>query len=228
MFIYKISFPNNKIYIGQTIQNPNIRWSQHKSDANKNKTIVSKAIKKYGYNNCTFEIIDETNNIDKLNELEIKYIKEYNCIIPNGYNVSLGGNNKCSNEITKNKIRNSLLGRKHTTVYKEKLAQSWGNKPFYVFKNDKIIGEFISMNDCSNKLNIPRPSIKKCLNKIKGYKQSLGYTFLYKDEFTGEIPRVLEKKYICIKDGMDVYSFNYKEIKSFLGNGCHKIGRAHV
>jgi hypothetical protein len=50
------------------------------------------AIKKYGIDNFSFEIIKECNK-ELLNELEVYYINEYNSTNENiGYNVSCGGN----------------------------------------------------------------------------------------------------------------------------------------
>ena len=50
-------------------------------------------MRKYGFENFTYEILQETNDIDLLNELEIFYISYYNTLIPNGYNILEGGKN---------------------------------------------------------------------------------------------------------------------------------------
>src|ERR1017187_3973629 len=88
MIIYKVTnLINNKIYIGQTIQNLIKRWACHCSKGN----ILFSAIKKYGKENFIIEQIDSALSIEELNEKEVYWIKELNCIAPNGYNLRLGG-----------------------------------------------------------------------------------------------------------------------------------------
>ena len=40
--------------------------------------------------------------------MEIKYIEQYNCLVPNGYNIRLGGNSGKHHEETKRKIGETL------------------------------------------------------------------------------------------------------------------------
>jgi group I intron endonuclease len=96
-YIYKVTnLINNKIYIGQTINNVKYRWSAHCSSASKCKAL-SASIATYGKDSFkveTLEVIeaqDKVALIEKLNLLEIKYIKEYSSEAPNGYNLSPGG-----------------------------------------------------------------------------------------------------------------------------------------
>ena len=97
MDIYKITNKvNNKIYIGKTERNANVRWNEHKQEYMRDKYKNNKfynALKKYGLNNFYLEII-ETNILSK-EELNIKekyYIELYdakNDAI--GYNTADGG-----------------------------------------------------------------------------------------------------------------------------------------
>lgn len=93
--IYKITFSNQKSYIGQS-SNLKRRMREYKNWKKhcKNQTALYAAFEKYGYENAKFTMIYESS--DKLNqnildELEIKYIKEYNTLTPNGYNIKTGG-----------------------------------------------------------------------------------------------------------------------------------------
>jgi group I intron endonuclease len=89
-FIYKITnMVNGKIYIGQTTDWKR-RFSEHKArgygqESNK---ILYLAFDKYGIENFNFEVIEECENY---NEREKYWIKYYNCILPNGYNMTEGG-----------------------------------------------------------------------------------------------------------------------------------------
>lgn len=92
--IYKITnLSNQNAYIGQGID-IHRRWRNEKSrafDSNSteyNKTL-SKAIRKYGIDNFSFEIIEEC-DVSQLDEKEQYYIKYYDTYY-NGYNDTLGG-----------------------------------------------------------------------------------------------------------------------------------------
>lgn len=93
--IYKCTSPSGKSYIGQTIFNEQHRWTDHccrayrKQDPGYNYKL-SRAIRKYGKENFTIEILE--NNLPKelLNEREKYWINFYDTFL-NGYNQTLGG-----------------------------------------------------------------------------------------------------------------------------------------
>jgi len=78
---------NGKQYVGQSIGIAH-RWIEHKNS--KENYPISKAIRKYGKDNFKFEIIENCLPKD-LDEKEMYYIKKYNTIVPNGYNITYGG-----------------------------------------------------------------------------------------------------------------------------------------
>lgn len=89
--IYKITNKiNGKVYIGQSVDIFS-RWKYHRTHL-QNPTALHKALKKYGIENFTFEILEET-PLDKnyMNEREIYYISYFNSY-NKGYNETLGGN----------------------------------------------------------------------------------------------------------------------------------------
>lgn len=90
--IYKITnIINGKIYIGQTIYPLSYRFTNHISDAKNNRGYaIASAIRKYGKENFTIELLEECSEED-LNNLEIKYIEQYNSFTPSGYNLTYGG-----------------------------------------------------------------------------------------------------------------------------------------
>lgn len=91
--IYKIQFPNGKVYIGQTY-NTHKRWLEHLYEASSgNQTKLYKAMRKYHIVYENFSILED--NIltkEEANAKEINYIKSFNSI-KNGYNIGIGGNN---------------------------------------------------------------------------------------------------------------------------------------
>ena len=201
--IYKITNKiNNKIYIGMTTKDIEVRWKQHlkvsKSKNDKNHRLIHKAILKYGVENFIFEKLYETDviNLEHLKELEIKYIKEYNSF-ENGYNLTKGGDGtygyklsqkrkeylsqlylgtKLSNE-HKNNITKGLLNRHYKTSdeTKLKIKDSQPKKPIILFylDNAEIIMELEFQSDIENIYsNVSRKKVNKV---IKRQQQILGY-----------------------------------------------------
>lgn len=116
MLIYKITNNiNNKVYIGQTTNSLNERIREYRNEYkyNPNSRPIIRAMNKYGFNNFNFEIIDKTDSKLELDELERKYIKEYNSLITqNGYNVELGGSGKGKHsKETRRKISEAQIGK---------------------------------------------------------------------------------------------------------------------
>ena len=91
--VYKITnLVNGKRYIGQTTQEPPTkRFNDHICESNKEKPkmVICKAIKEYGKDNFTFEVIDEAFSQEELNLKEGEYIKLYKSLCTqNGYNIT--------------------------------------------------------------------------------------------------------------------------------------------
>lgn len=95
MIIYKITNKiNQMVYIGLTIVPINKRWTQHKSAANRGlNTPLYNAMRKYGIDNFTIELLKKCNTEQELKQSEIDAIKEYSSYIRDGkgYNLTLGG-----------------------------------------------------------------------------------------------------------------------------------------
>lgn len=114
-YIYLVeNLINNKNYIGQTIQNDiNKRWNKHKQ-VNKSfiGTCLFNAYKKYGIENFKFKLLCICFD-DDTNKFEEEYIKKYNTLYPNGYNMIGGGKNRKFTPILKEIISNKLKGENH-------------------------------------------------------------------------------------------------------------------
>lgn len=90
--IYKLTNNvNQKIYIGFT-KNFKARINKHKFSTKTNSNILYRAIRKYGWDNFKFQIIYQSLYLNyTLRFMENYFIKEYNSIIPFGYNMTYGG-----------------------------------------------------------------------------------------------------------------------------------------
>lgn len=112
--IYKITSPTNKIYIGQSVDIEKRRKTYMCLNC-KNQIKLYNSFLKYGFDNHTFEIIEEC-TAELLNIREkyfVDFYKTFNTKL--GLNIRDGGGNiaKLSNE-QKQKISNTLKGKKHT------------------------------------------------------------------------------------------------------------------
>lgn len=108
---------SGKEYIGVTID-PDRRWRQHKLMRTKCSALKD-AMKKYGVDNFTFSLLcgGEDSYID---ELEVKAIDVFNTQVPNGYNLTLGGDG--TNYTKWDDSWNCLLGTKPDKVLGEELG----------------------------------------------------------------------------------------------------------
>lgn len=112
-YIYLITNrENGKQYVGQTLHDDiETRWSQHRRICEKmiGRHLLS-AYKKYGIDNFNFKIIcicfDEA-----CNELEEYYIKKFNTLTPNGYNLREGGKNSKHSEESKQLMSQNRKGK---------------------------------------------------------------------------------------------------------------------
>ena len=88
--IYKITCkPTGMSYVGQTVQGLNKRMKQHREQRSYCRCL-SEAIKEHGWSNFEVETLWEGNS-KLLNDMEVKFIEEYNTMAPNGYNLREGG-----------------------------------------------------------------------------------------------------------------------------------------
>lgn len=99
-YLYKITNKlDNKVYIGVT-KNFNSRKKQHIHGKKDGKSLVTRAIRKYGKENFLFDIIC-IGSEDYIYDLEVKAIKLYNSLVKSGhgYNISVGGKGGEGNQI---------------------------------------------------------------------------------------------------------------------------------
>lgn len=106
MHIYKFTHKETgRCYIGQTIQDPNQRRLEHIANSRHTpKTYhFHNALKKYGIDFFTFEVIAEATSLTELNLLEEKYVDQYDAI-NNGFNIRQAGGNKLHSTESKQRM----------------------------------------------------------------------------------------------------------------------------
>ena len=80
---------NGHAYVGQSTQDPKRRFRHYDSSypTYKNCQVFHKALTKYTWSVFDTKILAYADNQEELNRLEESYMKEYNSLQPNGYNI---------------------------------------------------------------------------------------------------------------------------------------------
>lgn len=180
--VYKHTAPNGKIYIGIT----SLKFERRCDNGNgyRNNSHFTSAIKKYGWNNITHEILF-TGLTKKEAELkEVELIRKYKSDNREyGYNIKDGGGVHRQSEETKKKLSESHKGKKLSDEHIRKIKNTRTKRKVVMLDKytDEIINTFDSICDaCVYLGNISyRSNIVKAL---KGkYKYSHGYKWKYLD-----------------------------------------------
>lgn len=121
--IYKITSPSNKIYIGQSV-NIEKRHENYKSLDCKSQTKLYSSIKKHGWDNHSFEVIEEC-IIDLLNYRERYWQDFYDVLSKNGLNCVLQGHKDKSGHLSEDtKIKISKSRKGITPIFKNPRLRS--------------------------------------------------------------------------------------------------------
>ena len=125
--IYKITNPTGRVYIGKTVDF-NQRMSKYRRLKNNEQKIIYASILKYGWENHVVEILQEAEP-DRLNELEIEYIKKNNSYRYEndlGMNLTRGGDGglgRVDSEEVRNKRALKLVGSKRNNETKALMSE---------------------------------------------------------------------------------------------------------
>ena len=130
-FLYRLTFPNGKIYIGITRETLKRRVMRHIQYAREGRNYaLSCAIRKYGETSFSSEIIGG-GNWDELKSLEIAEIKRLRAIGHGLYNMTDGGDGSLGVSLrveTKLKISSSLRGRKCSDEHRRRVSEAQAGK----------------------------------------------------------------------------------------------------
>lgn len=179
--IYKIENKiNKKVYIGQS-NNILKRWAEHKRKARlgNESSLLYYAIRKYGLDNFSFEILEKCEE-EKLDEREEYYIKKFNSYVGLndgwGYNLSIGGKSNRGFHPSEETRKTWSVNRKGE-----------GNSRALPVICDGI--RFGTIKECAEYYGIEKTSMQKWLNK----KTSMPYEFVLKKL------RYEGKEFSCLK-----------------------------
>jgi len=185
MVIYKIKNTiNSKIYIGQTCRDPKIRKREHFNLKNCSSRILKEDIKSFGVSAFSFEVIESCSSFEDLNKMEEFFIKENDCLHPNGYNLIVGAPGCKVTQETRNKMSESRKGDKN---------------PMYG-KTSPLKGKKLSPRSIEHCLNISlakrgkKPTMTKESKRSKSAKLSKA--------LKGKNKTWLNKPVLCVNNGI--------------------------
>jgi len=124
--IYLIrNLKNNKCYIGQTIQDAEkTRIRDHLTGNSKGSRLIKDDIEKYGQDTFTYEILHDGIFPEFLDLLEKEEITRFNCVHPNGYNQTEGGEGSSHCEETRRKMSEAHKGKTHPAETRRKISEA--------------------------------------------------------------------------------------------------------
>lgn len=124
---------NNKVYIGQTSRELEVRWNEHKKCGNIGYKLTSKFYRdmyEIGVDNFYIEVL-ETCNINELDSKEQYYINKYNSFY-NGYNSTRGGKQNHNKDTEPEFLANLLLD--YGTISGWQLCSKYNISEDYLYK----------------------------------------------------------------------------------------------
>ena len=117
---------NGKKYVGQTVDIEQRQYKWNTISQPYAGKVINAARNKYGINAFEFEILMECKD-EEMNRWEMYYIKTLNTKIPNGYNLTDGGDGRTGylySEETRKKISEALKNRTFSEEHKINLSKA--------------------------------------------------------------------------------------------------------
>lgn len=223
--IYRITFPDGKYYVGRTKSlRERVRLYERKMSDETDNSCVMAALRAFGLENVSWDILSCVSVRDAddlslcLSILEIKYIREQDCIYPNGYNTSIGG---------------ELLGIPADVIETRfgVNATGYAGKPLLVYdKEGNFVSEHPSVAKCAYALGVPESLISNAVDKIALVRS----TYMVREKKYGDVPQkilpfapqvvkktVVEKEVevekVFVKKELDKASIMYDEYGEYVG-----------
>lgn len=200
--VYKHTSPSGKVYIGITKRKPEYRWNKGKG-YRKDQLLFYRAIKKYGWDNFTHEILYTGLSEKDAKNIEISLIRQYKSLgmsynITDGEDGGRGLHNKRKKMSDETKLKMSksrkglLEGNKNPMYGRHETNPAYGkfgkehpaSKKVYQYD---LLGNFIKewscLSDVQRHLNILVTHITACCNG----RQKTASGYIWKRQFDERI-----------------------------------------
>jgi len=124
---------NGKVYIGRTVGLLGYRIGKHKHSSNKSGFYFYRAIRKYGWDVFEWEVLEQCDTEEELNDLEYHYIQQYRRFGKGVYNMTDGGDGMSGfvfSEESKQKMSKAHKGVFPSEETRKKLSDSQKGRVF--------------------------------------------------------------------------------------------------
>ncbi len=151
MLIYLVTcLANGKGYVGKTTNSLEARWKAHLKHARSGSNqVLQRAIRKHGDEQFVVRVVAECQTKEELNRTEIEKIVELGTRIPNGYNVTKGGDGGTGHLPGET---HPMYGRKHSDETRAQMSQSHiGKHSLEKHKPDCHCGACLTKDQCGEK-----------------------------------------------------------------------------
>lgn len=172
---------NGMMYVGKTAVTVVARLKSHHRE--KNKSYLSRAIRKYGWDNFEVKVVYEGVNEREINAVERGLIAEYGTFAPRGYNLTIGGDGvsglkrpefskrmkgRTVSKETGDKISatKKTLGQggdqKHMAMMVKKI-RALSSRPVWCVETGQV---WASIKSCSDDLGASIAQLQRCINSL--------------------------------------------------------------
>jgi group I intron endonuclease len=179
-FIYCITSPSGKQYIGQTRRNCDKRFQEHCKNL-KSCILLENAINKYGKDKMKFEVLIEINN-EFLDKYEKIFIDTFSTLEPNGYNIRSGGSNGFHTDESKQRMREAKLGDKNPNYGKPRndttklaISKAKSGEKHHFFGKKLSLNHKIELSKAHKKTHLELPMYLVYLKERPQNYQTSGY-----------------------------------------------------
>lgn len=219
--VYKHTSPSNKVYIGITSREPELRWNNGNGYLCKIKDrytqpLFANAIIKYGWSNIKHEILFTNLTKSQACEKEIELIKYYKDLGVS-YNITDGGEGN--------------LGYRATTESKDKISKALKGRPSRL-KGTKRSNEVrLKISIASKKRGVPKDVVNKLHENNKGkhhsekWKKNIGIgnprcRRVVQLDTEGNLIRL----YLSVREASKANDIPYTSLVQYIKSGKLKVG----
>lgn len=213
----------HKSYIGQSVDIYR-RYKEHKTrDEN---SLFHRMLKHYGFWNFDFEVVEECDK-DELDEKEKYYIKKYNTLYPNGYNLTPGGQESAHTNCLKSfddviEISHLL---KETSLSNAEIGNMFGISDQMV--SDINTGRSWYRDNCVYPIRKRTKKVyccRKCGNELSD-KTKTGLCWnCYKDDCSKQIPNADTLKSLLLSNSFNEVARIFDASSNTIRKWCRKHG----
>lgn len=168
---------NGKFYIGKAADIFK-RWGEHITKDKK--FAIHDAIAKYGVEVFNFEILVKCPDTEYLTTLEESAIRAYDCVAPNGYNLTYGG------EGGKQILECAVTKAKHTASVQSASNRAKISESMKVVCADK---EFLNARSAAVTEALNKP---ETIAKLSAASKAMWESSEYRDKFTASMRKVMD------------------------------------